>query len=65
MVQSLVIEEGELQHAFVVGARFRMRSSEVTGCLILVSGIASFHLFVEAVENWAERSVAGDDSQGH
>lgn len=61
MVRSLVIDDDQLQHALVVGARFRMRGSEVTGCLILVLGIASYHLFVEAVEGWAERSVSGDD----
>lgn len=59
MMKSLIIEEDELQHALVVGARFRMRGSEVTGCLILVLGIASFELFVQAVENWVERSLNG------
>ena len=63
MVQSLVIADNELQHALVVGARFKMRSSEVTGCLILVLGIASFELFLKAVEDWAEKSVS--DSPGN
>src|SRR6185436_13626642 len=61
MVQSLVIEQNALQHALVVGARFRMRGSEVTGCLILVLGIASFELFLTAVEAWAEQSTSGQD----
>jgi chemotaxis protein CheC len=61
MIQSLVIDDDELQHALVVGARFRMRGGEVTGCLILVLGISSFQLFVEAVEDWAERSTSGGD----
>jgi len=60
MVQSLVIADDALQHALVVGARFRMRDSEVTGCLILVLGIASFELFLKAVEEWAEKAVAGN-----
>jgi chemotaxis protein CheC len=60
MVQSLVIADNALQHALVVGARFRIRDSEVTGCLILVLGIASLELFLKAVEEWAEKSVAGD-----
>jgi chemotaxis protein CheC len=60
MVRSLIIGDDTLQHALVVGARFRMRDSEVTGCLILVLGIASFELFLKAVEEWAERTVAGD-----
>jgi chemotaxis protein CheC len=59
VVQSLMIEDEALHHALVVGARFKMRGSEVTGCLILVLGIASFELFVQAVENWAERSIGG------
>ncbi|MGV3486804.1 MAG: chemotaxis protein CheC [Planctomycetaceae bacterium] len=62
MMQSLVIEDNELQHALVVGARFRVRESEVTGCLILVLGIASFELFVESVEKWVERSLNGQGS---
>ena len=61
MVRSLVIEQDTLQHALVVGARFKMRGSEVTGCLMLVLGIASFELFLQAVEDWAERSVSGGD----
>jgi chemotaxis protein CheC len=60
MVQSLIISDDALQHALVVGARFRMRDSEVTGCLILVLGIASFELFLKAVEEWAETAVAGE-----
>lgn len=59
MVQSLVVDDVELQHALVVGARFRMRGSEVTGCLILVLGIASYEVFLDAVERWAERSLSG------
>ena len=60
MVRSLVIANDSLQHAMVVGARFKMRGSEVTGCLVLVLGIASFELFLTAVENWANNSTADD-----
>lgn len=58
MVRSLVVEDDALQHAMVVGARFKMRGNEVTGCLILVLGIASFELFLKAVEDWAEKAIA-------
>jgi chemotaxis protein CheC len=61
MVQSLVIADDALQHAMVVGARFKMRGSEVTGCLVLVLGIASFELFLQAVEAWADTSLAGEE----
>jgi chemotaxis protein CheC len=55
MLGSLVIENDELRHALLVGARFRVRASEVTGCMVLVLGITSLDLFVKAIEDWAER----------
>jgi chemotaxis protein CheC len=55
MLGSLVIENDELRHALLVGARFRVRASEVTGCMVLVLGITSLDLFVRAIEEWADR----------
>ena len=55
MLGSLVIDDDELRHALLVGARFRVRASEVTGCMVLVLGITSLDLFVRAIEEWAER----------
>jgi chemotaxis protein CheC len=55
MLGSLVIENDELRHALLVGARFRVRASEVTGCMVLVLGITSLDLFVRTIEEWAER----------
>ena len=58
MLDSLVIGQDGLRHALVVGARFRLRASDVTGCLVLVLGITSLDLFVRAVEGWAERAAS-------
>jgi chemotaxis protein CheC len=58
MVSSLVIDENELRHALLVGARFRVLGSEVTGCLVLVLGITSLDQFVQAIEEWALRSIS-------
>ena len=63
MMKSLTVDDDMLHHALVVGARFRMRGSEVTGCLLLVLGIASLELFLRAVEEWAERLAEGNDSE--
>jgi chemotaxis protein CheC len=57
MLGSLVIDNSELRHALLVGARFRVRASEVTGCMVLVLGITSMDLFVQAIEEWAERAA--------
>jgi len=62
MVRSLIVDEKALHHALVVGARFKMRGHEITGCLILVLGISSFELFLNSVEEWAARSEAGEES---
>jgi chemotaxis protein CheC len=58
MLGSLIIDQHELRHALLVGARFRVRASEVTGCMVLVLGITSLDLFVKAIEEWAERAAS-------
>ena len=63
MIDSLVIGDDELRHALLVGARFRVRASEVTGCMVLVLGVTSLEQFVLAVEDWAERAATGNDSR--
>ena len=55
MIDSLVIGADEIRHALLIGARFRVRASEVTGCMVLVLGVTSLDLFVRAIEEWAER----------
>ncbi len=57
LLNSLIIGKDELHHALVVGARFRLLASEVTGCLVVVLGLASLDLLVQSAENWAEASV--------
>ena len=57
MLGTLVIGDDELRHALLAGARFRVRGSEVTGCMVLVLGITSLDLFVTAIEEWAERTA--------
>jgi chemotaxis protein CheC len=57
MLDSLLIGVDEIRHALLIGARFRVRASEVTGCMVLVLGVTSLDLFVEAIEDWAERST--------
>jgi chemotaxis protein CheC len=59
MLGSLVIDRDELHHALLVGARFKVRASEVTGCMVLVLGITSLDLFLRAIAEWAERVASG------
>ena len=60
MLDSIIIGTDELRHALLVGARFGLRDSAVTGCLVLVLGVTSLEQFIGAIEEWAqcgERSV--------
>ena len=58
LLDSLVIGRDELHHALIVGAKFRLQDSEITGCLVIILGIASLDMLIQVVENWADASVA-------
>jgi len=60
MLGSLVVDSDEIRHALLVGTRFAIRASDVTGCLVLVLGVTSLQQFIEAVESWAVRVGGGD-----
>jgi chemotaxis protein CheC len=61
MLASLLVGRDEIRHALLVGTRFSVRASDVTGCLVLVLGVSSLEKFLAGVEAWAERSVGGGD----
>jgi chemotaxis protein CheC len=54
MLKSLSVGKDELQYALVVGARFRLRASEVTGCLVVILGVSSLDQLMQAAEKWAD-----------
>jgi chemotaxis protein CheC len=59
MLRSFVVDRDEVRHALLVGARFRVKATDVTGCLVLVLGVSSLEKFVSAVDAWADRAVGG------
>jgi chemotaxis protein CheC len=61
MLASLMVGRDEIRYALVVGARFAVRASDVTGCLVLVLGVTSLERFLAGVEAWAERSIGGEN----
>jgi chemotaxis protein CheC len=52
VLQSLIVEQQELQYALVVRAAFSLRDSEVSGFMVIVLGIASLDRLIRAVEDW-------------
>jgi chemotaxis protein CheC len=61
LLKSLVVGLDELQHALIVGARFRVLTSEVTGCLVVVLGVSSLEQLVQAAEDWAEAATTSSE----
>ncbi len=58
LVKSLTIGKEQLQHALIVGAKFQLHATEVTGCLVIVLGVKSFDELMQAAEKWAEAATA-------
>lgn len=59
MLSTLLVDDDEIRHALLVGTRFEVRHSDVTGCLVLVLGVTSLANFIFAVDRWAERALGG------
>lgn len=57
LLNSLVIGQEGIRHALIVGARFRLQRSEVTGCLVIVLGVDSFDRLLAAIEDWTVRAA--------
>lgn len=57
MVASLTVGNDEIRHALLVGAKFVIRNSDVTGCLVLVLGVTSLERFITEVDAWAQRMI--------
>jgi chemotaxis protein CheC len=55
VLTSLIIGKDELRYALVVYTSFRMKTSEVTGYMIIVLGVASLDRLIREVENWEDR----------
>jgi chemotaxis protein CheC len=57
LLKSLIVGRDQLQHALIVGARFRLQASEVTGCLVIVLGVTSLDQLMRAAEKWADAAT--------
>jgi len=52
VLQSVIVEREGLRYALVVHAGFRLKSSSVTGYLIIVLSVASIDRLIRAVDSW-------------
>lgn len=63
MLESLVIGKDELHYALLIGAQFHVKSTEITGSMLIVLGIASLEHLIGAVQQWSQLSTLPDLGQ--
>jgi len=52
LLNSITIEESELQYALLVQTRFELLKSQLSGYLVVVLGITSFANLLEGLDSW-------------
>lgn len=51
MMNSIVIGQEEIRYAIVITTKFKVKDSEVSGYMIIILGVASLDVFINAVDN--------------
>jgi chemotaxis protein CheC len=58
VLDSLTIQNKELQFALLVRTRFQMQSKEVSGFLVVVLGVTSYSRLLEELDKWERRQLS-------
>ncbi len=59
VLQSIIVQEEELQYGLMIHTRFHLRASDVAGYLIIVLGITSLDKMLRELNNWEIRQTKG------
>lgn len=57
ILRSITVDTHELQYCLMIHTRFRLRSSDVSGYLIIVLGITSLDRLLHEISRWEERQT--------
>jgi chemotaxis protein CheC len=58
VLQSIVVRERELQYALMIHTRFHLRTSDVSGYLVIILGVTSLARLLLELRKWEERQLA-------
>jgi len=58
VLRSITIRSAELTHALMVHTRFQLRSSGVSGYMVIILGMTSLERMLEQLEAWDQRSTS-------
>jgi len=57
VLRSITIGGDELEYALMIHTRFHMRSSDVSGYLVIILGVTSLETLLEELRKWEEREL--------
>ena len=57
VLRSITVEGDELEYALIIHTRFHMRSSNVSGYLVIILGVTSLETLLEELKKWEEREL--------
>jgi chemotaxis protein CheC len=58
VLNSITVRDQELRYALMIHTRFHLRSSNVTGYMVIILGVTSLDRLMLEVKRWEERQVA-------
>jgi chemotaxis protein CheC len=57
VLRSITVGGDELEYALIIHTRFHMRSSDVSGYLVIILGVTSLETLMEELRKWEEREL--------
>jgi hypothetical protein len=58
LLNSITVDQKELQFALLVRTRFELLKNQVSGYLVVILGITSFSTLLQELDNWEKRQTA-------
>jgi len=55
VLSSITVEQNELHYALMIHTRFHLRTSDVSGYLVIILGVTSLGRLLEELKKWEER----------
>jgi chemotaxis protein CheC len=58
VLESITINDQELRYALMIHTRFQLRTSDVSGYLVIILGVTSFERLLIELRRWEQRQLA-------
>lgn len=58
VIHSITVQESDLSYALMIHTRFHLRSSDVSGYLVIILGVTSLETLLHELKKWEERQLS-------